>query len=199
MTAVRRISLALVTLMLIADLAALALVKSQGGGGEEPVDPGSSEMYKVVAMVDKAAQAKITAKAIEQLDLTVELNKTTRDVEKQTGFRLVFEASSIEILKAVAETLQYKGYTCAISEKSGQPQLFLGNIYKSKKKAAQVMQKVQRQESIKFEIIAGIKTVKVPTHKLVVRDVDEEMADRITAILGEMKVTDFEQIPQEGE
>lgn len=198
MTAVRRILLALVTLMLIADLAALALVKSQGGE-PAPDGPDKAESFKVVARIDKAAQAKITAKAIEKLGVTVEMEKTSRMVEKQTGFRLVFEASSVEILKAVAETLQYKGYTCAISEKSGQPQLYLGDIYPSKAKAAEVMTKVQRQESIKFEIVNGIKQVKVPTNKLTIRDVEQGTADKITEILGEMKVTDYEQIPVEAE
>ncbi len=198
MTAVRRIMLALVTLMLIADVAALALVKTQGGEVSTD-DPGTPETFKVVAKIDKVAQAKITAKAIEKLGVTVELEKTSRMVEKQTGFRLVFEASSVEILQAVAETLQYKGYTCAISEKSGQAQLYLGDIYPTKAKAAEVMTKVQRQESIKFEIVNGVTQVKVPTNKLVIRDVDQNVADKITEILGEMKVTDFEQIPVEAE
>lgn len=190
MTAVRRILLALVTLMLIADVAALALVKGQGS--PEPSDPGAGEKFNVVAKVDNAKQAGIVTKAIENLGVTVESEKSSRQVEKQTGFRLVFEASSVEILKAVAETLSYKGYTCSISEKDDKAQLYLGGNFKTKAQAAQVMSKVQRQESIKFEIVNGVELKKVPTNKLTVRNLDQETAKKVTDILAELKVTDYD-------
>ena len=195
MTAFRRILLVLVTIALIGNLAAFGLVKMKGGS--VPDDPVTDSKVKVIARIDDANQANIAAKAIKGIGVEVEVSKSHRMVEKVTGHRLVFEASSPEILKAVAETLQYKGYKqVKISEEGDK--LYLGGTFKTQKEAARVMGKVQRQESIKFEIVNGVQEVKVPTSKLAIRDVDQETADKITGILGELGHTDFEQIPTGG-
>ena len=193
MKIVRRALLGLVTLLLIADATALALVNFGGGPSDNP-SPAEEDnsIYKVVAYIDNAGKAKLIAKDIKKAGVDAEMGKSKRKVRKASGYRLVFKAGSAEIVGAIAETLKHKGYTVNSSEDG--TELYLGKNYASKAEAAKMVDRVQRQESIKFEVITGYKMVSQATNKLVARNLNAEQKRAVTDVLVENDIEDFEAV-----
>lgn len=197
MTVVRRILLAIVALAFLADSLAFALVKLSSGSEEA----ANATKTDVVAWIDNAGKAKLVAGAIKEAGIkSVDIKPAKRETQKPAGYRLVLHVSRKDIAAPIAETLKSRGYQhVKVVEGDEGTELQLGGTYNSKAKAKADADRVERQESFKFEVVAGTKTVQTDSNKLIVKGLDKEQAKKVVDILVENSIELFDKVDSETE
>ncbi|MGE0494956.1 MAG: hypothetical protein AB7S38_37460 [Vulcanimicrobiota bacterium] len=197
MTVLRRILLAIVALAFLADSLAWGLVKLSS----DSEGPDTMSKTDVVAWVDNAGKAKVVASAIEEAGIkAVQVKAGKRETQKPAGYRLVLHVSRKDIAAPIAETLKSRGHQqVKIVEGDEGTELQLGGTYNSKAQAKALADRVERQESFKFEVVAGTKTVQIDSNKLIVKGLDKEQAKKVVDILVENKIELFEKVDSKTE
>lgn len=189
MTVVRRVLLALVTLLLFADAGALAVLKF--GSGPKPSD----EKSKVVIWVDKKVDAQGIATAIKSAGYEPIVKPATREEEVDADFRLAMEASKKALLDPVAQVLKQNGHK-KISFSSDGTILYFGGVYKQKAQALKMAEKLKTKDRFIFKVVRGKKVNKIKSFRVILLEVPDNMIGQLTEPLyNDYDIKDIEEIP----
>lgn len=189
MSVVRRIMLAIVTLLLVADAGALAVLKL--GSGPKPSD----EKSKVVVWVDKQEDAQGIAAIFKHENYEPLVKSATREESVDADFRLAMNASKKSLLEPVAQVLKQNGHKSLSYNEEGTT-LFFGGVYKQKAQALRVAERLKTKDRFIFEVVRGKKINKIPSFRVILLEVPDNMVDDLTdKVELEYEVKDIETIP----
>jgi hypothetical protein len=172
MTAVRRIAIVVVGLMLILDGAALGYIKLNSG------PTPSDEKSKLVLWVDDAGQAKAAGALLKEQGYEAVVGPAKRKTEIEADFRVVMKSTKKELLEPIAKVLRQGGHS-GLSYSPDGTKLYYGGFYKQKSQAMRVAQRIKAQDQIVFDVVPGTKTVNKASNKVVMASVPSNMVDQI--------------------
>ncbi|MFA5504954.1 MAG: hypothetical protein WC314_06710 [Vulcanimicrobiota bacterium] len=190
MTVVRRILLVVVGILLVLDVAALAIVKF--GTGPAPSD----EKTKVAIWIDDKAHAEAAAKMLAEAGYPDTIHKPgERETFVEADFRVVMEASRKELLDPVATVLKKGGHKNLTFNKEG-TELYYGGVYQTKAQAKKIASKLEKQEMLVFDVRPGQKKVMKKSFKVIIPEVPANYVSDVTApVEAEYEVVNIEEYP----
>lgn len=181
MTIVRRILIALTTLALMANAAALVLIKTQAGPAP------SDEKSKIVFWVDDKGQAQTASEKLKALGYGVELKKAEREDFVDANYRVVMNDDNKQTLTSVANILRKSGHQNLTLSKEGN-KLFYGGTFTQKSEANRVAKSLEAKERFIFEVESGKKKVKKSSNRVIVMDVPRNFVSDLEGALREASV-----------
>lgn len=168
MSVVRRVLLVLVGIALVANVTALALVKSSAGPAP------SDEKSKVVFWIDDKGQAELAETTLKEEGYEPLLKPSERDHFIEANYRLVYKDSSVKLVKPIANVLAKSGHkNLVIKEEDGMAKLYYGGVYKQKADAKKVAKSLETKELIKFDVEPGRKKTKKPSNRVILMAVPD--------------------------
>lgn len=163
MSLVRRILIALTALALIANAAALVLIKTNAGPAP------SDDKSKLVFWIDDGDQATKAEELLKAEGYETLLKGADREDFVDANFRVVMPGEN-KILKPVAASLRRSGHNNLSFSKDG-TKLYYGNVFTSKSEAKRVAKSLEAKEKFIFDVEPGKKKVKKPSHRLILTEV----------------------------
>lgn len=170
MATVRRILIAIVGLLLMADAAALAYIKFTGGPAP------SDEKSKLVLWVDDADQAQTAGDTCTEQGYEAVVSPAKRQSQVEADFRVAMKGNE-KVLKPIAQTLKQAGHGKQISLSDDGTKLYYGGFYKQKAQAVRQAERIKAQEKMVFEVVPGSKTVSKASNKVVIASMPSNMVE----------------------
>lgn len=180
MTVVRRALIALTTLALVANAAALVLIKT--GAGPAPSDDKS----KLVFWVDDKGEAKTAGEKLEAAGYTAIVKAAEREDFVDANFRVVMSGEK-KTLTPVANLLKKSGHQNLSFSADGN-KLYYGGVYAQKSEAIRVAKSLEAKERFVFDVEPGKKKVKKPSNRVIVEEVPRNFVSDLEGILSEASV-----------
>ncbi len=180
MTVVRRALIALTTLALVANAAALVLIKT--GAGPAPSDDKS----KLVFWVDDKGEAKTAGEKLEAAGYTAIVKAAEREDFVDANFRVVMSGEK-KTLTPVANLLKKSGHQNLSFSADGN-KLYYGGVYAQKSEAIRVAKSLEAKERFVIDVEPGKKKVKKPSNRVIVEEVPRNFVSDLEGILSEASV-----------
>lgn len=180
MTVVRRALIALTALALVANAAALVLIKT--GAGPTPSD----EKSKLVFWIDDKGQAQTAGEKLEGAGYKVLVKPAEREDFIDANFRVVMSGDK-KTLTPVANLLRKSGHTNLKFSEDGS-KLYYGGVYTQKSEAKRVAKSLEAKERFVFDVEPGKKKVKKASNRVIVEEVPRNFVSDLEGILLEASV-----------
>lgn len=189
MTILRRTLIAVVSLLLALDVAALGVLKLSG----EPQDSGKKS--KVVFWIDDKADAENIVALLKEEGQEPLIKAAKRPTFVDFGFRVAMEDDVSEngvLLKSTEEHVKRSGFGPLSYSEDGTI-LYYGGIYQKKNEAKNIV-KALAEKGVTFEVRAGEKKVMKASQRVILLEISEASVDTIIA-----KVEDSVEVAQTDE
>lgn len=193
MTIVRRILMIAVGILLLLDLAALAVVKFSSGPSP------SKEKSKLVLWIDDSAQADKAVGVLKEKSYSSLKKPAQRSTYVDADFRVVLTGPDA-VLKSSERALRKSGHK-NLSYNDDKTVLYYGGFYPKKAKAQEVARNLEEKERIVFEVQPGKKKVMKKSFRVIVEEMPSNMVSDATEAISEagVEVQDQEEEPLGGE
>jgi hypothetical protein len=171
-TAIRRIALVITLILLVLDCVALGLVKIGGGDG------GS---FNLVAMIDKADQAKKVKAALEKEGFKAAESRADKKTQVLDGYKVLIDNPSA--VEPMYQTLRHE--KVPVKKNKEGTVLFLNKPFKNKRLAEQAAAPLKKYG---MKVEENFKDVTVKAYRLELKNLPLADADKAEAIFDEQKV-----------
>lgn len=172
MTAIRRVALIVVLVLLVLDCVALGLVKISSGG---------SGTFTLTAMIDKADQSKKMKAALEKEGFKVSESRADKKTQVLDGYRVLIDNPSA--VDPMYQTLKHEKYP--VKKNKEGTVLFLNKPFKNRRLAERDAAPLKKYG---FKVEENYKDVTVKAYRLELKDLTSSEATKAETIFEDQKI-----------
>lgn len=189
MANIRRVMIGIVGLLLVLDAGALAYIKFTSGPAP------SLEKSKLVLWVDDAGQAKAIAASFKEAGYEPIVKPDKRKDTVEADYRLAMKSTKKKLLEPLAEILKKAGHKQLSYSEDGTV-LYLGGYHKQKAAAQRIADRIEANDKMVFEVVAGTKTVMKPSNRVILMEIPSNQVEVLVSGLdNSYTIADQEETP----